>query len=362
MLMEGADGRRWRGLLALTLVMLGLHGLLLGGVRRDGLASRSPTAAPALQVRTLQAPGSAEMRPALPAAPAPAPVARPVRHEKLEQASAAMASETPDASLGRGRTEPEPPVEPEPPEPPEPHEPSTVLAAAPALPAVAAEPGDAESRPPPLYSTRLPPAVTLRYELRRGVMSGSGELLWRPEAGRYALTLQGTVLGLNALTQESRGVLDAHGLAPERFTDQRLRRAMVAANFERAAGRIRFSGPSVVLPWHPGVQDRLSWMIQLGAIVAAEPARAAVGERVVLEVVGARGDASLWVFRSLGSEALMLAGERIDTVHLLRESLQPYDTRVEVWLATARHHLPVRATTSSGSDGAFELRLRETLP
>ena len=77
----------------------------------------------------------------------------------------------------------------------------------------------------------------LRYELRRGRLSGSGELLWRPAGGRYSLRLEGSVVGLNVLTQESTGTLEPHGLAPERFTDQRARRPMVAANFEREAGR-----------------------------------------------------------------------------------------------------------------------------
>ena len=40
-------------------------------------------------------------------------------------------------------------------------------------------------------------------------------------------------MGLNVLTQESTGTLEPHGLMPERFTDQRARRPMVAANFER---------------------------------------------------------------------------------------------------------------------------------
>ena len=220
----------------------------------------------------------------------------------------------------------------------------------------------AESAPPPLYATRLPPAVTLRYELRRGRLSGSGDLLWRPDGSRYELRLEGSVVGVNVLTQVSEGALDADGLAPVRFTDQRARRAAVAANFEREAGRIRFSGPSTEVPWQPGVQDRLSWMIQLAAVAAADPALLAEGQRITLRVVGARGDASNWSFRSLGKESLTSFGTAVDTVHLLREPRSPYDTRVEVWLDPARHHLPIRATLGTADEDRLELRLRELLP
>ena len=197
---------------------------------------------------------------------------------------------------------------------------------------------------------------------RRGRLSGSGELLWRPAGGRYSLRLEGSVVGLNVLTQESTGTLEPHGLVPERFTDQRARRPMVAANFEREAGRIRFSGPSTELPWQAGVQDRLSWMMQLAGVAEAEPQHLAAGERIVMQVVGARGDASIWAFRSLGPEPLAMFGESLATVHLLREPRHPYDTRVEVWLDPARHHLPVRATMGSGDEDRLELRLREAIP
>ena len=79
-------------------------------------------------------------------------------------------------------------------------------------------------------------------------------------------------------------------------------------------------------------------------------------------MVGARGDASNWSFRSLGKESLTSFGTAVDTVHLLREPRSPYDTRVEVWLDPARHHLPIRATLGTADEDRLELRLRELLP
>ncbi len=376
MLAAGPDRRRRRALLALVAATLLAHLLLLGGLRVPLPVIEAPRGG-TVQVRTLVAAvAPAEVSPP---PPPPAPRApRPPRPEPAREAlppavpAVAVEAEVPDP-VRPGRREPEPvPIAEAPPEtPPEsaasapqpaPSPASTALAAAtaPALAASAAG-GDAEGAPP-LYATRPPAAATLRYELRRGRLTGSGELLWRPEGGRYSLRLEGSVVGLNVLTQESTGTLDVHGLAPERFTDRRARRPMVAANFEREAGRIRFSGPSAELPWQAGVQDRLSWMMQLAAVAAAEPQRLAEGERIVLQVVGARGDGSSWAFRSLGPESLSLFGERIDTVRFLREPRHPYDTRVEVWLDPAREHLPVRATMGTADEDLLELRLRERLP
>jgi hypothetical protein len=80
---------------------------------------------------------------------------------------------------------------------------------------------------------------------------------------------------------------------------------------------------------------------------------------VALLVVGARGDAGVWVFRCLGPTPLELAGATLDTLRYAREPRGPYDTAVEIWLDPARRHLPVRATTHNGAEGdGLELRLR----
>jgi hypothetical protein len=101
-------------------------------------------------------------------------------------------------------------------------------------------------------------------------------------------------------------------------------------------------------------------MIQLAAVVDAEPARWVEGTQITLQVVGARGDASTWVFRCLGPMALDLPAGSLRALHLRREPHGPYDTTVDVWLDAQRHHLPVRAMQRSGREGdAFELRLRE---
>lgn len=262
------------------------------------------------------------------------------------------------------------PARPKPPVPPTDRPATAEVTAPPALPTQAsAAPPAAEPaagvESVPRYRTQMPPASTLRYVMQRGGLRGTGELSWRPEGDRYELRLDGRVAGLSVLTQVSSGAFDAAGIAPLRFTDTRLRRGTKAANFQRAAGKITFSGPSTEFPLRDGVQDRLSWMVQLGAVVAAEPSLRDVGARVVLYVVGANGEASVWAFDCTAIEPVTTGAGTADALKFVREPREPYDTQVQVWIDPAQHHLPVRATQKSGpNDEGFELRLQsvETPP
>ena len=110
----------------------------------------------------------------------------------------------------------------------------------------------------------------------------------------------------------------------------------------------------------PGAQDRLSWMVQLAAIAAADPARGAAGDRVVLPVSGARGDADAWVFVAGDAEPVDLPGQRVEQAQVWRRApRKPYDTQVEVWLDPARHFMPVRLKLSTpGSTDSLEFVLK----
>lgn len=338
--------RRVKVLAALAGLAALLHAGALSGLgwawpQRDVPAP--PT--PAMQVRAM-AEVPAVMTPAAPLAAerATPPPLRAVPKARVAGPPAEPAEVLVLAAAGASTATPAPGVAPRAPTP------------APAEAAVLATPAEETI---PHYRTRLPPAVTLRYDMQRGSVHGNGELQWRPAGDRYELTLEGRVAGLTVLTQSSRGGFDSEGMAPLRFTDRRIRRPMTAANFQREAGKITFSGPLTEYPLHPGAQDRLSWMIQLGAIVAAEPALSAAGAKASLFVTGSHGDAGVWVFRCLGPEVVETRSGAVAAVKFRREPRGPYDTTVEVWFDPQRHHLPVRAALRSGpNDEGLELRLQ----
>jgi hypothetical protein len=251
-------------------------------------------------------------------------------------------------------------------------EPSAVSASAaaeasPAGSATAAPPAQAAGqalrqveRSVPTYKTRMPPAAVLVYDIRRGMFSGTGELSWHSQAGRYETRLQVSIAGFNVLTQVSQGGFDAAGLAPVRFTDQRARRAARAANFQRDAHKITYSDSSDEYALPGGSQDRLSWMIQLPAVLAAEPKRAAPGGEVQMVVSGVRADVAVWSFAFVGAETIDSGGAKVRTLRFTRTPQGPRDVLADVWLDPARNLFPVRAVLSHGDDGdALELSLRQ---
>ncbi|MDO9071649.1 MAG: DUF3108 domain-containing protein [Rubrivivax sp.] len=314
-----------------------LHVLLLGRLPYGAGAGDRLDAAPALQVRQLHlaapAPPDGGLTPD--AVAAAAPVAQ-VRRAPAPTAASGAASAGP-APLS-----------------------------APGLPVVVADPDEAlppsagampGGTPSPRYATRLPPAATLQYSLQREGPGAAGhaglqaEMRWRPADAQYTLTL-----GFGAVGWASVGGLDADGVAPERHVETRRGREVRAANFRREAGptggRITFSGPPAVFALLPGAQDRLSWMLQLPAVLEADPTLGQHGSEVRLFVAGVRGDAGWWTFTVVDrGPADLPAGTVADAVHLRREPQRPYDTRVDVWLDPSRHHLPVRVRLDHRGDG-----------
>lgn len=367
-----------RLLAALSGAVLLAHAVLLAGLPIGAGDGPAPGFGP-LQVRQIAA------APPPPEAQAPPPAARSEPQRRVRPAP--PSADLPPQRLGAAPTPAaEPPGDEALPSPvadsgaapvaaPEPEpEPATAEAPAPAAseavpradatPAPVAEaapsPVAGGAAPPPVYATRIAAAATLRYELRRGLLTGEGELVWRPGPDGYELLMEGRAFGMAVLGQASSGRFDAAGLAPLRFVDRRRGRDVRAANFQRDKALISWSGVTGEQPLLAGAQDRLSWMIQLAAIVDADPARFTPGERVVMQVTGARGDVDLWTFTVQGRDAVDVAGARIDgTLALRREPRKPFDTVVEVWIDPARQHLPVRLKlTTTGSNDALEFVLK----
>jgi hypothetical protein len=372
--------RRWKRLGMLSVAALLLHAAALSGVDWAWPvveAARVPVAAPmrvrlvdsvlppgdraaALNVAPVQATSIAPIVPITVKVPA-----RPVSPPRVRAAAARPEPQAAATTVARVTAAParQVPVTPAP-LPAAPAVPTQLALSAPSSAAspnaaVAVAAGDEAM---PHYRTRLPPAFTLRYEMHRGILRGTGDLSWRPQGDGYELRFDGRVAGLAVLTQISTGGFDAAGVAPVRFTDQRLRRGITAANFQRAAGKITFSGPATEFVLREGAQDRLSWMVQLAAIVAAEPQLSTPGAKVVMYVVGSHGDADVWAFRCVGPEAVETGAGTVDATKFVREPREPYDTTVQVWLDSHRHDLPVRATQKSGpGDEGFDLRLQEMI-
>ncbi|MFM7531616.1 MAG: hypothetical protein ACKO5J_03825 [Rubrivivax sp.] len=368
--------REWA--LAVVLALAG-HAVLLGGLQPAAfgdLPARPAHEAPALAVlvvRTLvEPPHPVEARearetalPAPPGEPAPSSLANPrsvqsapstpgaQRPPGIEGIQGSQGTHTSTNTPATAATPNTPTTPTTPPTTRPPDSPAEALRTAPEGLAAGDEapgPGATEAyagAPPPVWATRVPGDFAARYRVQRGDDPPRlATLRFEVAQGRYALQLEGAAGG-RGLEQASQGRLDAAGLAPERYLDRRRARAAAAANFDRARSRISYSGAPLEQPLFAGTQDRLSWIVQLAAIVEAEPARWAEGARLPLYVSGARGDAQLWLFSVRGRTMLEAPGSPPrEALHLVREPERPYDVRVEAWLDPARQHLPARLLLS----------------
>ena len=233
----------------------------------------------------------------------------------------------------------------------------------------------ARAREWPVYATRPPPSATLHYALAQsGVASasaGSAELQWRRDAPGYTLRLATAVDGRPPREWESRGSFDAAGVAPARLVERERGRDRRGLQFDRTAGSAHLSGAPGTPALAPGAQDRWSWIAQLAAIAEAQAARGPPPDHWDVQVAGLRGDVERWTFRilppgdpppELRGNDLSAPGNRAPALlHVLRATEQPYDLRVEAWLAPSLHHLPaaLRLSTPPGPWAQY-LWLRST--
>ncbi|MDM4768243.1 DUF3108 domain-containing protein [Pelomonas sp. SE-A7] len=202
-----------------------------------------------------------------------------------------------------------------------------------------------------------------RYQLLQGGKQGSARLSWQPLEAGYELVLERELEGRALPAWRSLGELDASGgLAPRRFAQRLRERDRQATNFRRDEGLVSFSASPALRPLLPGSQDRISWWLQLAALVDAEPRRYAAGTELLMPVAGLRGELPNWRFVVRGAERLELpAGVVEGALHLERDPLGSWDGRIEVWLDPARHHLPVRVRHSVGEVVRWELLLSQPL-
>ena len=341
---------RWRAALLLAAAVAAWHAWLVGRLAPDAPPAGLPPSG-LVQLRTLAAPTAAPRQaPAAPAPASPGAVAPP------RPAAASPHPPVPAAQLPReADAAPRPVAVTElPAEAVVPASPSTDASADPGADSDADAIAAPAGQPPPVYPTRLPAPARLHYGLRVNGQAGAALLVWQHDGQRYRLALDGQGAGAKPLwMQASDGVLDAHGLAPERFVDRRAGGRTQAANVQREAGlpvgQIRYSGPSVQHPAWPGAQDRLSWLAQLVAILAAAEAQP---HALSLFVTDARVHAGLWQLQRQPDEQAATPWGELLQQRWLREPLRPEGLRIEVWLPAA----------PDGPAGPWPLRLRMAVP
>lgn len=180
---------------------------------------------------------------------------------------------------------------------------------------------------------------------------GAAVLDWQRQEDRYSLSMRvsdGAANDQPLMDQTSMGRVDMHGLQPERFVDARRHRGARAVNLRCDEGVVSYSVSSAEHACVGGMQDSLSWWVQLAAIVSAMSASPAPGTELQIAVARTHGTVDLWTFEVLGLLRVdqKLADEASNQViRLVRRPgrmNRAYDTHAEVWLDAAAPHWPQR--------------------
>ena len=202
-----------------------------------------------------------------------------------------------------------------------------------------------------VHPTRIARSFSFLYQMQRGGIRGSSEFTWSRTGDGYEAHLRGKVAGFTILDWASSGGFDAAGVAPQCYVEHRIGKSDREVTFRKAEAKISFSDSRRDdIDFVAGVQDRLSWMIQLPAILAAAPGKAKAGTRIALHVVGTRGRAEVWTFASLGNEDIRTPAGPVRAVKWSRTLRSDDEAPADVWLDPERSFLPVRLRLPLAND------------
>lgn len=209
-----------------------------------------------------------------------------------------------------------------------------------------------------------PPSAQLTYAIKakqKGIpVEGDAVVNWKSGAGRFATSneARASLIG-KILDTRSEGAIDAFGLAPDVFTEKRLRREPTTTSFDRAAKTIRFSASDQSQPIRGGEQDRNSVLWQMISIARAAPAKFKPGATWNVSVAGQR-DVDAWTFKVIKQEKISTPLGELATVHVQRApEAGSNDQHLDIWLAPSMEWYPARLRYSEDNGDYIEQTLQQ---
>ena len=211
---------------------------------------------------------------------------------------------------------------------------------------------------------KAPDSALLKYQVQ-GQAKGfnywaSAELNWQQDGKSYDARLEVSAFMQGSRVQMSKGTLGAEGIMPTRFSDKT--RSELAAHFQRDKGIISFSANSPDAPLLKGAQDRLSVVLQLSSLLAADPTRFPMGTMLSFQTVSQR-EAEVWQFLVEKEELLQLPFGEMGAIKLNRQPRREFDQHIEIWFAPTLGYLPVRLRiTNANGDFVDQLLSKAEKP
>ena len=259
----------------------------------------------------------------------------------------------------------------------------------PALPTL---PTSTASPPPAVPVAQLksawPASVQLSYSVqnqRAGVpfaaRPAQATLHWTHDDGSYALHLQVERWFGGPRSLHSTGSVGETGLQPRRYAERAAtgpardrpgrpggpedptrpgglegRSSEQAVHFNAELKRLNYSNNRPDAALEPGMQDRLSIIMQISAWLAANPQQVLRAGQLSVPTTGL-GGTSLWAF---SVEQIAEAGSQAMVAKLSSTARHDFDSRWELWFAQSRAWLPVRMRVSRPNGDVMLLELAST--
>ncbi|KVD93194.1 hypothetical protein WI90_10075 [Burkholderia ubonensis] len=347
-----APPRRWLRAGVALVVVLVLHALaaLWFTRHREPFTPPAPAEVP-VQIELLK-PRPIERQPAQ---PAPKPVARPAAPKP-----AAPKPAKPAAAPSR-------------PAPQEPVLTSTQTAAEGVLPATATSAGGTASGAsaaaaggassvatagPASSGVKFaaPPSGDLQYDaFFNGMQNSTGTIHWRTDGQTYELSVTMPVPFIGPFRYRSQGRVDAYGIAPDRYVEQRGKRPENISIFNREIRQVVFTRTPDNAPLPDGTQDRFSMLMQLSGLVRGNPDAYRRGVTQQFFVID-NNSGETWPITVIGDEPVQTAAGFIETRHFMRLPRRAGDTRrIDMWLAPSLGWLPARLVQTEPNGAQIEL-------
>jgi hypothetical protein len=212
----------------------------------------------------------------------------------------------------------------------------------------------------PALAAALPTRITAEYELvNNGLTVGRVHESFVREGDRYEIQSVSRSEGLlkvlydEQITLHSSGKVVEQGLRPLKFDERRTRepRRDVSATFdwERGVMLSRYRGEVTRHALLPATQDRISMMYQF---MHTKPRQ---GTMTLVMSNGRKVER--YTYRMVDEVRIGTPAGEYETFHFERVTSEPNDRHVEVWLAKAMNHFPVRVVFDDPRGFRVEQRL-----
>ena len=210
---------------------------------------------------------------------------------------------------------------------------------------------------------KLPESGIIYYDAYvDGQKYQTGEIDWIVDGNNYRLYINIPFAFVGPFVFESRGTVDAYGIAPSIYWTQRGTKPPRYSRFDRDAsggGMMYFSEkPEFTPTLLPGTQDRFSLMFQFASLLNGDSKIDEAGSIRSLPVVD-YNTLEMWNFKSYGemvSEDIPSLGKSVNRRYaLMQRENDPYKRQVDIWLAKDLEWLPGKIRSQEANGRVLEL-------